>query len=155
MWSKIKPYVLGIALPLIVGAVAGWLTKDSFAEYMMLKQPPLSPPEWVFPVVWTILYILMGIGSTRVYLSHSPERRAALQLYGWQLAVNFIWPLLFFRWKLRMLALVCLVLLIVLIVLMIKRFAAVDKWAAYLQIPYLLWSLFALYLNASVWWLNR
>ena len=139
MWSKIKPYVLGIALPLIVGAVAGWLTKDSFAEYMMLKQPPLSPPEWVFPVVWTILYILMGIGSTRVYLSHSPERRAALQLYGWQLAVNFIWPLL----------------LIVLIVLMIKRFAAADKWAAYLQIPYLLWSLFALYLNASVWWLNR
>ena len=155
MWSKIKPYVLGTALPLIVGAAAGWLTKDSFAEYMTLRQPPLSPPEWVFPVVWTILYILMGISSTRVYLAHCPESRAALRLYGWQLAVNFIWPLLFFRWQLRMLALVCLALLIVLIIRMIQRFAAVDQRAAYLQISYLLWSGFAFYLNAAVWWLNR
>ena len=155
MWSKIKPYLLGIALPLAVGALAGWLTKDSFAQYMTLRQPPLSPPGWVFPVVWTILYVLMGVGSTRIHLSSAPERGAALKLYGWQLAVNFVWPLLFFRWQLRMLALFWLVLLIVLIVRMIQRFAAIDKTAAYLQVPYLLWSGFALYLNAAVWWLNR
>ena len=155
MWSKIKPYVVAVAIPLAVGAVAGWLTKDSFAQYMTLRMPALSPPPWLFPVVWTILYVLMGLGSARIALAEGSGRSAALRLYGWQLAVNFAWPLLFFRWQRRMLSLFWLMLLVVLIVGMIKRFAALDKWAAYGQIPYLLWSLFALYLNAAVWWLNR
>ena len=155
MWQKIKPYLASIVLALAVGAVAGLLTKDSFAQYLELRQPPLSPPAWLFPVVWTILYVLMGLGSARIYLSADGGRSAALGLYGGQLAVNFFWPLLFFRWQLRMLALFWLALLIVLIVYMIKRFAALDKAAAYAQAPYLLWSCFAFYLNAAVWWLNR
>ena len=129
MWSKIKPYVVAVAIPLAVGAVAGWLTKDSFAQYMTLRMPALSPPPWLFPVVWTILYVLMGLGSARIALAEGSGRSAA----------SLFW----------------LMLLVVLIVGMIKRFAALDKWAAYGQIPYLLWSLFALYLNAAVWWLNR
>lgn len=155
MWSKVKPYLISVVIPLAVGAVAGVLTKDSFAQYRQLSMPPLSPPAWLFPVVWTILYVLMGLSSARISLSADDGRSAALRLYGWQLAVNFCWPLLFFRWQLRLLALFWLALLVVLIVIMLKRFAAIDKWAAYMEVPYLLWSLFALYLNAAVWWLNR
>ncbi len=89
--------IFSIALPLAVGGLAAWLTMGSMSQYAALVQPPFAPPAWIFPVAWTILYALMGWASLRVWQSGSPERSNALALYCTQLAVNFVWPLLFFR----------------------------------------------------------
>ena len=125
--------------------------------FQRLNQPPLSPPGWVFPVVWTVLYLLMGWASFLVWKSDAPqvEKTRALGLYGVQLAVNFAWPLLFFRAGLYGFALVWLVILLVLVVETVLAFRRIDRRAVWLLAPYLLWLLFAAYLNAGVWMLNR
>ena len=89
--------IFSFALPLAVGGLAAWLTMGSMSQYAALVQPPLAPPAWIFPIAWTILYVLMGWASLRVRQSGSPEHKNALALYYTQLAVNFVWPLLFFR----------------------------------------------------------
>ena len=125
-------------------------------RYGMLRQPPLSPPGWVFPVVWTGLFALMGVSAWRIWHKTSGKRRTkALILYGIQLAVNFAWPILFFRLGAYGPAFFWLLLLLALVALMIARFREIDKIAALLQIPYLLWLVFAGYLNAGIWLLNR
>lgn len=94
--------IFSFALPLAVGGLAAWLTMGSMSQYAALVQPPFAPPAWIFPIAWTILYVLMGWASLRVRQSGSPERSNALALYYTQLAVNFVWPLLFFsRWTVR------------------------------------------------------
>ena len=121
-----------------------------------IVKPPLSPPAIVFPIVWAILYALMGIGIARVALSaHSEERSDAIQVYLLQLAINFTWSIFFFNLRTYGGALIVLLLLMLLIVWMIIRFRRVDRPAARLQIPYLIWVSFAAYLNAGVWILNR
>lgn len=87
--------IFSFTLPLAVGGLAAWLTMGSMSQYAALVQPPLAPPAWIFPIAWTILYVLMGWASLRVRQSGSPERSNALALYYTQLAVNFVWPLLF------------------------------------------------------------
>jgi len=124
-------------------------------DYAVLNQPPLSPPGWVFPVVWAILYTLMGISTARIYLSESSLKSDALRLYAVQLIVNFFWTILFFNLDVRLFALIWLILLVALVLRMIILFRRIDAPAAYLQIPYFLWLLFATYLNAGVWLLNR
>lgn len=152
-----KALSISLLVPLAVGGLAAMLTMDSMAQFAALAQPPLSPPGWVFPVVWTVLYLLMGWASFLVWKSDAPqaEKTRALGLYGAQLAVNFAWPLLFFRAGLYGFALVWLVSLLVLVVETMLAFRRIDRRAVWLLAPYLLWLLFAAYLNAGVWMLNQ
>lgn len=146
-----------IALPLLVGAVAGFLTRNSMEDFARLHQPPLSPPGWLFPVVWTILYTLMGISAYLINQSDADKatKNGALRIYYLQLFVNFLWPLFFFVGEWYLFSLIWLILLWLLIAIMITRFAAISKPAAYLNIPYFIWVTFATYLNAGIWVLNR
>ena len=152
-----KPYLCGILLTEAVGGLAALLTREATALYgSTIRKPPLSPPAAVFPVVWTILYALMGVGAARVYrLSLSAERTGALRLFLIQLAANFAWSILFFNYQAFGLAFFWLILLFALLVRMILVFRDLDPTAAWLQLPYLLWVFFAGYLNYGVWMLNR
>ena len=156
MWTKIRPYVGFSALALLVGGLSSMITQGQMEAFSALRQPPLSPPGWVFPVAWTILYLLMGIGMAIVWRkSDGGSRRRAVIIWGVQLAANFLWPLLFFLWQLRLLSLVWLVVLLILVANMTSEFEKTSVTAARMQIPYLLWLLFAAYLNLGVWILNR
>lgn len=153
--KNLKALVVSILIPLGVGAAAAFFTRNSMDVYEGLVQPPLSPPGWLFPVVWTILYTLMGISSYLIYRSDSPNKNTALTIYALQLAVNFFWTIIFFNLEMYLLAFFWLLLLLVLIVLMIVSFSRINKTAAYLQIPYLIWVSFAGYLNLGIYLLNR
>lgn len=152
-----KRLIESIAIPLVVGAAAGFLTRGSMKEFELLNQPPLSPPGWLFPVVWTILYLLMGISSYLIATSDASEENIsdALSIYHYQLIVNFLWPIFFFNFGWHLFALLWLILLWILVAFMIKSFAKISPKAALMNIPYLLWLTFATYLNLGVWWLNR
>ena len=151
-----KTYALWIGISLGVGGLSAWLTREGsriFGE--AVNQPPLSPPMWVFPVVWSILYTLMGISAAMVSLtSRSRERNTGLNLFVAQLIVNFFWSLIFFNAQAYGLAFFWLLLLWGLVLAMILTFHLVDPLAAKLQIPYLLWLTFAAYLSFGVWLLN-
>ena len=151
-----KTYLFWIALAEGVGALAGWLTRDGTAFYKeFVEKPALAPPAIVFPIAWGILYALMGFGAARVRLTTaSPERSLGLNLWTTQLVVNFFWSLIFFNLRAYGTALAWLGLLWVLILWMIFAFRRTDPWAAWLQIPYLLWVTFAAYLNWGVWVMN-
>ena len=152
-----KPYLFWILLSEAVGGLSGWLTKEGTNIYQQtIVQPPLSPPGWIFLVVWTILFALMGISAARVYLTPpSGERSRGLNLFIAQLVVNFFWSPIFFNLQAFGLAFFWLLLLWGLVLWMIFVFRKVDLLAAKLQIPYLLWLTFAAYLNLGVWYLNR
>ena len=146
-----------ILIPLVVGAVSAFLSSDAMMAFDLLNKPALSPPAWLFPVVWTILYTLMGISSYLVLVSDADreEIQNALKVYAFQLVVNFLWPTFFFNFQWYLFAFVWLVLLWVLVFIMIWRFKDVSKLAACLNIPYILWLTLAGYLNFSIWLLNR
>ena len=146
-----------ILIPLVVGAVSAFLSSDAMMAFDLLNKPALSPPAWLFPVVWTILYTLMGISSYLVLVSDADreEIQNALKIYALQLVVNFLWPTFFFNFQWYLFAFVWLVLLWVLVFIMIWRFKDVSKLAACLNIPYILWLTLAGYLNFSIWLLNR
>ncbi len=145
-----------IAIPLLVGGLASFLTRGGMDVFMQLNQPPLSPPGWVFGVVWTILYTLMGVSSYLVTQSGAEEEvvNKALSVYVYQLIVNFLWPTFFFNFGWYLFSFLWLVLLWVLVLIMIIRFYNISKLAGILQIPYLIWLTFAGYLNLGVWLLN-
>lgn len=154
--SKWKPYLFFIVLSEAVGVLSGFLSRNGMELYGQLQQPALAPPAILFPIVWTILYALMGISAARIWLSRdSLERTQGLRFFYLQLAVNFFWSLIFFNLQTFGLAFFWLVLLWVLVVFMITAFWDLDRLAALLQIPYLLWLTFAGILNYMVWMLNR
>lgn len=153
--KKKKALIVSILISVGVGALAAFFTRNSMEVYENLIQPPLSPPSWLFPVVWTILYILMGISAYLIYRSDSFYRNSALKIYATQLIVNFFWTIIFFNLEMYLFAFIWLLLLLVLIILMIYGFSKINKTAAYLQIPYLLWVIFAGYLNFGIYWLNK
>ena len=157
MKASWKPYVFWILLAEAAGALSGWLSREGSEVFSQtVTQPPLSPPAILFPIVWTILYALMGIGAARVSLAPpSPQRSRGLNLFVIQLVVNFFWSLIFFNAQAYGFAFLWLLLLWVLVLLMILAFRKVDPLAAWLQIPYLLWLTFAAYLSFGVWYLNR
>lgn len=157
MKNKIKSYVIGILIPVAVGLLAAFLTRDSMDIYKSIVQPPLAPPAILFPIVWSILYIIMGIGSALIYNSAADEKdkTQALFVYALQLAVNFFWSILFFNVRAFLFSFIWLLLLWVLIIVMILRFSRINKVAAWLQLPYLLWVTFAGYLNLAIYILNR
>ena len=152
-----KTFAFWILLAEAAGGLSGWLSREGMKLYgETIVQPPLSPPMWVFPVVWGVLFALMGIGAARVSLQEKTVWRSrGLNLFIAQLAVNFFWSLIFFNAQAFGFAFLWLLLLIVLVALMIYAFYKVDSLAAKLQIPYLLWLMFAAYLNFGVWYLNR
>ena len=149
-------YVLWILFTEGVGFLSGWLTREGSQLYSQtIVKPPLSPPAMVFPIVWAILFVLMGIGAVRIYLAEpSPERTRGLRIFLLQLAFNFFWSILFFNFQVFGIALIWLLILWGLILWMIFTFRQVDPLAAWLQVPYLLWVSFAAYLNFGVWRLN-
>lgn len=143
---------------LIVYAVAGlsaFLTMNSMKDYVALNRPPLSPPGFLFPIVWSILFTLMGISAYLVFQSLQNRNDFPFTIYALQLIFNFFWPIIFFNSNRYLFALIWLVVLWFLILLMIIAFYKHNKVAAYLQIPYLIWVTFAAYLNAGIWLLNR
>ena len=158
MWKKYKPYILSVAFALFVGGLSAFVTKNNMDVYEKIKTPPLSPPGWLFPIVWTVLFILMGISSARVYVKGKESNEntdSAIKIYLWQLGVNFVWSILFFNRQAYLLSFLWIIALWLLICTMIKDFNRVDSIAGKLQIPYLLWVTFAGYLNFMIWLLNK
>ena len=154
--GKVFLAILLIAIPLMVGGIASVLTISAQESFNKLNQPPLAPSAWLFPVVWTILYLLMGISSYLIINSDAPKTdiREAIRIYVYQLMVNFLWPTFFFNFGWYLFAFLWLLLLWVLVLIMIVKFKDISKLAAYMNIPYLLWLTFAAYLNFAIWLLN-
>ena len=152
-----KNYALWIAFTEAVGAFAGIIIKDGVRIYAdSIIKPPLSPPSWVFPVVWSILYAIMGFCAARVSLSKlSKDRRCALYYYIAQLVFNFFWSIIFFNAQAFLIAFLWLIALWALIFLTTRQFGKIDSLSGKLMIPYLVWVSFAGYLNLGVWLLNR
>ena len=151
-----KTYLFWILLAEGVGALSGYLTRDGVARYeAVVQKPPLTPPGWAFPVVWGILFALMGIGAARIYqVPASDARSRGMKLFLVQLVVNFLWSIFFFNGRLYLFSFLWILGLWGLILLMITAFRPLDRWAAVMQIPYLLWVTFAAYLTFGVWRLN-
>ena len=150
-----KSLVISIIIPLVVGLISSLLTLNSFSKYNLLDKPPLSPPGWLFPVVWTILYVLMGISSYLIYEENDVHSDCCLKIYLLSLFVNLLWSPVFFSLELRLFAFIIIIVLDLLVAYTILCYYKVNKKAAYLQIPYLIWVLFATYLNLAVYLLNR
>lgn len=151
--SKFKIYAKSILIPVLVGTLIGVIT-SGFIDYTSLEKPFLSPPSIVFPIIWTILYILMGI-SYGILKSNSLVDSEINFIYYFQLSVNALWSIFFFVLKWRLFAFIWIILLAILVVSMIVKFYRKNKLAGLLQVPYLLWTLFATYLNLFVYLLNR
>ena len=150
---NLKRLVISLLIPLLVGGLAALLS-GGFDTYGSLNQPPLSPPPIVFPIVWTILYIMMGIAAYLVTDFPHRETNEAMKYYYLQLGLNFLWPIVFFRMSLFTPAAIILGAMIVLIFITMMKFREISKPAFYLLIPYFLWCCFALYLNIGVAVLN-
>lgn len=160
-WYKIKPYILpyavAIAIPTTVGIIAAALTRDSMDIYDTLKVPPFAPPGILFPIVWTLLYVFMGVSSALVFIDRelAPyETRKGFLLYGASLILNFSWSIIFFKLQASFFALLVLGVLLYTIIKTIIEYYKVKPLAAFLQIPYALWVGFAGYLNTAIWLLN-
>ena len=152
-WKKLG---IAVALPLAVGGLSALITKDRMALFGALQKPPLSPPAWLFPAAWTLLYILMGLASYYVYTADAPKsrKRTALSYYALSLIFNFGWPILFFNMEKYLAAFVWLCIMWILILAAVVQFWASDKKAGALMLPYLLWVTFAGYLNYGIYLLN-
>lgn len=150
MLKKYKPYIFEILLALSVGGLSALLTKNSMQNFERVLKPPLSPPGFLFPIVWSILFILMGISAG---LSKKTEGKVPFS-YRLSLVVNFFWSIIFFNMQAYLFAFIWLLLLLVIIVIMIFDYLKINKTAAYLQIPYVLWVCFAGYLTFFIWLLN-
>lgn len=150
-----KRLIFCLALPLGVGGLSALLS-GGMDVYSVLNKPPLAPPGWLFPVVWTALYLLMGYASYRILESGADQQeiRKAWTWYLLQLLANFIWPLLFFGQMLLLTSLLWLIVLWVLILMTIRAFSKIDELAGDLLIPYILWVTFAAYLNLGFFLLN-
>ena len=151
--SKIKTYVISILVPVLLGAVVGFIIAGPM-DYETLQKPALSPPGVVFPVVWTILYVLMGFSFGRLKNKGLASKDISTIYYA-QLIVNLLWSVIFFVLKWRFFAFIWIVGLAVLVIVMAVKFYRKDKIAGLLQIPYIVWVLFASYLNFSIYLLNR
>lgn len=159
--KKIKPYILpytvAIAIPLTVGILSAMLTKDNMRVYEDLKAPPLSPPSIIFPIVWTVLFVLMGISSAMVYINRDKNPEASKKGLLWYVAslvINFSWSIIFFNLQAAFFALIIITILLYTIIRTVLEYRKINPIAAYLQIPYVLWVSFATYLNVGIWLLN-
>lgn len=156
MKNKIKTLIICIAIPLLVGGASALLTNGSMETFGQMNKPPLSPPGFLFPIVWTILYTLMGIASYLILSSGKSQDdiQNALFVYAIQLGINFFWSIFFFNMEWYLIAFFWLLLLWAFILRTIMLFLPISKTAAYLMIPYLIWVTFAGYLNLGIYFLN-
>lgn len=157
MKRKLLLWVKSIAVPLLTGLFAAVLTRNGMNDFAKLDQPPLSPPAWLFPIVWTILYVLMGMAYYLVQQaeekdpSQQREKDNATVLYGLQLMINFFWPILFFGLNWYFVSFLWIIFLWIILLWTIFQFRKISKKAAYLLLPYFIWVTFAAYLNFGVW----
>jgi len=158
VWDKTKvgAIFVSVLIALGVGGLSAFLSMNNMKDYEGFTKPVFSPPGWVFPIVWTILYILMAIAAYRVWEQGKQDQdvKKALVLYVLQLFLNFLWPIIFFRFRLYGLAFVELLVLLIFILLATFEFFRIDKVAGYLMIPYIVWVSFAGILNFAIWFLN-
>lgn len=138
----------------LIGVISGIIAGNTFGIYSELAKPPLSPPSGIFPVAWAILYALMGTSLYIAYYDDKDNRKNNLILYGIQLFVNFMWSIIFFRFRLFGASAIIILILILLVIKMIMQFGKSNKVAGYINIPYLIWLIYALYLNTGVFFLN-
>ena len=158
MKKKLKSFIISIIIPLSVGIISALLTRGNMNIYEEIITPPLSPPSFLFPVVWSVLYILMGISAALIYNDNTSSKKVkdrALYTYAASLFVNFFWSIIFFNMKAFLFAFIWLLLLLFLIISTIMQYKKINQTAAYLQIPYVVWVTFAGYLNFGIWLLNR
>lgn len=156
--KKISILTLLIALfiPLVIGGISAALSSQGMATYGSMSKPPLSPPAWVFSVAWTILYIMMGLASYFIIVSEADNRDKAMALiiYGIQLAMNFMWSIMFFNWGYYLFAFMWLMIMWCIVILCAVRFYSINRGATYLFIPYIMWLTFAAYLNMGAYILS-
>lgn len=148
-WILAKNIILPIALGGLVGLII-----SQFMDYNTLQKPPLSPPGFIFGIVWSILYLLMGI-AYGILVYKGKSNAEVSKIYLTQLIVNLIWPILFFVFKLRLFSSIWIIILLILVISMVIKFYKKDKIIGYSQIPYLLWIMLATYLNIGVYILNE
>lgn len=151
-------FIISLLIAEGTGFIAGAFTKNSMAMYNTLNKPPFSPPAIVFPIIWPILYALMALAAYRVYMvgkTTEENVKGALMLYGIQLILNFLWPFLFFTFRLYGLAFIEIVILLIFIVLTTIAFFKKDKISGMLMIPYILWVAYAAVLNFFIWATNE
>lgn len=152
-WEKVKRYAISILIPVALGALVGLLIAGSM-DYEMLNKPVLAPPPALFPIMWTILYVLMGV-SYGILRDKGLADTQTTALYFSQLGVNLLWPIFFFVLKWRLFAFIWIVVLALLVIIMAARFYKKDNAAGLLQLPYVAWTVFASYLNLFIYLLNR
>ena len=152
MKKSLKTKIIYILIALAIGGLSALLTKDSMNIFDTVNKPPLAPPPVVFPIVWSILYILMGYGAARVQLENPDSD--ALTVYWINLIINFFWSIIFFNMKNFGFAFLWLVLLFTVVLVMTVKFYRVDKLSGLLQIPYLIWLVIAGYLNLYIYLAN-
>ena len=150
-----KEEIISLLIPLVGGFLSGLISLGGMKEFNSLTKPFLAPPGFIFPIVWTILYILMGVSSYLIYSENDYHSNCCLKIYIINLFINFLWSPIFFGLNLRLFAFIWIILLDLVVVYMILCFYKVNKKAAYFQIPYLIWCLFATYLNLAFYILNR
>lgn len=154
--KNLKTLALSLLIPLSVGVVSGFLSRDSIRAFDSAAKPPLYPAAWVFPVVWTLLYILMGLASYFALTSCANDRivNRGLALYYIQLAFNFFWPVIFFNFSMYLFAFIWLIIMWALIIAAAVFFFRASKKAGWLMAPYIVWVTFAAYLNLGVYIVN-
>lgn len=155
--STALTFLIAIIIPLAIGGFSAFLTRNNMNLYEEVNTPPLSPPGFLFPVVWTILYVLMGVSSAFIWQSREEDKDTAdrgLLFYGASLFFNFVWSLIFFNFRAYLFAFLWLLVMLTLIILTVISYKKAVPLAAYLQLPYILWTAFAGYLNFGVWLLN-
>ena len=151
--SKFRIYLISALIPIVLGGIVGFIISD-YMDYNTLNKPALSPPGIIFPIVWTILYFLMGISYATIIIYSNIDEKTN-KIYFSQLIINLLWSIIFFVFKNRFLALLWIILLVILIIIMVKIFYKKNKFAGIIQIPYLLWTIFATYLNLFIYILNK
>lgn len=152
-----KKLAISCAISLGVGALSAVVSMPGMSNFDKAAKPPLTPPSWLFPIVWTILFLLMGISAYIVYTNKSIEsetHKQALIIYGAQLVVNFFWPIFFFNLSAYFFAFLWIILLLVLVIIMTRKFYSISPVAGALQIPYIIWISFATYLTFGVFVMN-
>ena len=151
--SKFKIYAKSILIPVILGSIVGFII-SGFIDYNSLIKPPFAPPSILFPIIWTILYVLMGLSYGILYSNNLVDDDINF-IYYLQLIFNLLWPIIFFVFEARLFAFIWIIILAILVIIMTVKFFRKNQISGILQIPYIVWTFFATYLNLSIYLLNR
>ena len=138
--------------PIMIGSIIGFVI-NKYIDYSILIKPPLSPPKLLFPIMWSIIYLLLGI-SYYLYKKNSTNNKVIDYIYYLQLIVNYLWSFIFFVWKLRFVAIIWIIILLILVINLYRLYYSKYKISAYLLIPYIIWTMFATYLTIGIYILN-